>query len=143
MCNNNAYGVNFLFNFVSKNPETNKNNEVTFTFGLFPYSNVAGLNADFPICFKDKNNHTFDTMYANKPKLRVLTQIEAQKNPSTPKEVYFKIANMPCQVIPRKNLSFDKLMKLNKTFFKHTIVFPTPIIQPKNFVFFFNKNKKN
>jgi len=122
MCNNNQYGVNFLFDSTTADGTVSK-----FNFFIFPYSNMTGLNSDFPTCVEDERNNSFGTFFANDPSIRIVSGLSKSITPNSEKLNYFKISNLKDTLILRpNNLGIDSLIKMNKTFFKNTIIIPEP-----------------
>jgi hypothetical protein len=148
-CNNNQYGVNFLFRTTSINPYTSKDLISNFMFYLYPYSNVPGINSDFPVSFKDKTNKHFGTMYANDPSIRFVTELGTKLNPTVQRKNYFQLFNLPRALIMKKdNMGIDSLMKLNKQFFQNSVIVPNTTriqLKPKSIekIFIIKDNKKN
>lgn len=120
MCNNNQYGVNFLFNSTTADGTVSK-----FNFFIFPYSNATGYNSDFPTCVKDISNNSFGTLYANDSSIRIVSAMSKSITPNSPKLNYFQFANLRNTLILRpNNLGIDSLIKMNPTFFKNTVIIP-------------------
>lgn len=137
-CNNNEYGVNFRFNTMCNDTES------IFLFSLFPYSNVPGLNSDFPISFSDSRKLHLGTMYANDPSIRLVSEVSVKNIPSQPKKDYFKLINLPNTLIIKKNnTGLDSLMKLNKEFLKNVVAIPRTNNKPSTSTFLLKKNKKS
>jgi hypothetical protein len=135
-CNNNEYGVNFLINTMCGNTASN------FQFSLFPYSNVPGAYSDFPICFKDKENKNFGTMYANDPSIRLVTEVSTKATPVAPKQNYFKLVNLPnALILKQDNMGLDTLMKMNTLAFKNVVAIPKTSGKSSNSIFLLKKNK--
>ena len=125
-CNNNDYGVSFIVNTTNVN---NPNKISTYKFGLFPYSNVAGLHSDFPLCIRDASNNSLITMYSNKNSVRILSGVNKKITPTSKPKSYFKIANLRNQEFPRiNNISLDTFIKLNPSFFQSNVVIPQSTI---------------
>lgn len=137
-CNNNEYGVNFRFSTVCKDTES------TFLFSLFPFSNVPGLDSDFPISFRDSMKKHIGTMYANDPSIRMVTELSIKNTPVAPKKDYFKLINKSNALILKKNnIGLDSIMKLNTEFFKNVVAIPRTNNKSSSSVFMLMKNKKS
>jgi len=135
-CNNNDYGVNFSFKTISNDIQSN------FIFSLFPYSNIPGLYSDFPVCFKDKENKHLNTMYANDPSIKLISEISLHANPVTPKQNYFKLVNLPNTLILKKNnMGIDSLMKLNTQFLENVVIIPKTTSKSTSTTFLLKKNR--
>lgn len=137
-CNNNEYGVNFRFS------TTYNNTESIFLFSLFPFSNVPGLNSDFPISFSDSTKKHFGTMYANDPSIRLVTELSIKDTPVAPKKDYFKLINQPNSLILKQNnIGLDSMMKMNTQFFKNVVAIPRTTNKSSSSTFMLIKNKKS
>jgi len=139
-CNNNDYGVNFVFKTINTD---NENAESNFIFSLFPYSNVPGLNSDFPISFRDQDKKYFGTMYANDSSIRLITETSKSKTPASDSQDYFKIFNLPNTLILKENnIGIDSLMEINKRFFQNTVIVPKTNLSSSTTKFIIKANKR-
>ena len=139
-CNNNDYGVNIIFKTTNTD---NNNGESAFLFNLFPFSNVAGLNSDFPISFRDQDHKNFGTLYATDPSIRLITEVSKSKTPVSAKQNYFKLINIPKALIMKKNnMGIDSLMQLNKRFMQNVVVVPKTVLPSSTIKFLIKNNER-